>query len=157
MSNGGSLLDSIQGLFSSSDGGRGAGRKGEADPLSARLERVEQIAAGVEMAAAALEDDMSELRRRAEEAAGAVLEAARERTPEDRGGSGEGGEAPRESVEALSRSVDALEELHYRLLRVEVHPGVRSEEERERAAERAREAVADSREAADALAERTAA
>lgn len=149
-------MDSIRGLFSDSGGGRDAG-EGEADPLSGRLERVEQVAAGAEMAAAALEDDMSELRRGAEEAADAVLEAARSRAPEDRDGSGEGGAAARETIEALSRSVEALEELHFRLLQVEVHPEVQPEEERERAAERAREAVAHAREVADALAERTAA
>lgn len=156
MSNGGSLLDSIRGLFSDSGGGRDSGER-EADPLSARLERVEQVAAGVEMAAAALEDDMGELRRGAEEAADAALEAARSRSPVDRDGSGEGGPAEREAAEALSRAVDALEDLHYRLLRVEVHPEAQSAEERERAAGRAREAVENAREAADGLAERTAA
>lgn len=151
-------MDSIRGLFTDSGGVREPG-DGEGDPVRERLGRAEQIASGVRMAAAALEEDLSELRRGAEEAAEAVLEAARSRAPgpEERDAERGGGAPGREAAEALSRSVDALEDLHYRLLRIEVHPEVRSEEERERTADRAREAVERAREVADSLAERTAA
>lgn len=154
MSNGGSIVDSIQGLFSSSGGGSRDAREGERDPVRDRMERVEQIASGVRMAADALTDETKELKRESKETAGSVLEAARGRVPDGDGGSGSAG---REAVEELSRCVDALEELHYRLLQIEVHPEVQSEEERERAAERAREALRRAREAADSLAGATAA
>ena len=151
MSNGGSILDSIQGLFSSSSGGGGSReRRGrESDPVRERMERVEQIHSGVEMASSALADEMKQLRRESREAGSAVLEAARRRVPEDSGRAGEG------TVEDLSRCVDALEELHYRLLRVEVHPEVQSDEDRERAADRARDAVRQAREVAESLTETT--
>lgn len=159
MSNGGSILDSIQGLFSSSGGGGSReGRGGEGDPLRQRLERVEQIHSGVEMASNALADEMKELRRESKEVADAVLSSARARVPEERGEDGtREGTANREILEDLSRCVDALEDLHYRLLQVEVHPEVQSDEERQQAADRAREAVGHAREVADALTEAAAA
>ncbi|MFB6368201.1 MAG: hypothetical protein ABEJ00_01095 [Gemmatimonadota bacterium] len=152
MSNGGSLLDSITGLFSSGGGGTES-RGSTQDPVEARLERVEQVAEGVRMASAALEDDVKELRREAEEAAEQALEAARERAPED-GDAGPGEDGPsREAIGALDRCIEALEELHYRVVRVEAHPGVDSDEERERAAEQAMESVGRLREVADSMTE----
>lgn len=156
MSNGGSILDSIRGLFSSSGGAnRQAGRR-DRDPVRDRMDRVEQIASGVGMAADALPDEMKELQRESKEAAGAVVESARSRVPEGDDGSAAGA-AGREVVEDLSRCVDALEELHYRLLQIEVHPEVESDDERRQAADRAREALQRAREVADSLGQRTAA
>lgn len=149
MSSGGSILDSLRSFFSSSGGGREA-EEPEQDPVEARMERVEQIASGVRMAAAALPDERRELSREAEEAADAVLEAARSRAAEGRAEAArEGGDAPaggastdgRRRLERLARCTEVLEELHYRLLRCEVHPEVRTDEERDRAADRARESV----------------
>lgn len=159
MSNGGSILDSIQGLFSSSSGGGGSreGRGRESDPLRQRLERVEQIHSGVEMASNALGDEMRGLRRESKEAADAVLSSARARVPEERAEDTREGTANREILEDLSRCVDALEELHYRLIQVEVHPEVQSDEEREQAADHAREALGRAREVADGLTEAPAA
>lgn len=159
MSNGGSILDSIRGLFSSSSGGGGSrearGREG-GDPVRERMERVEQIHSGVEMASSALADDLKQLRRESREAASAVLERARSSVP-DGDDVGDGSAGSREILEDLSRCVDALEDLHYRLLQVEVHPEVESDEEREQAAERARDAVQRAREVADSLTGATAA
>lgn len=154
MSSGGSILDSIQGLFSSGGGAREA-RADDRDPARDRLERIEQIVSGVQMAADALPDSLSELSRESTEAAATVLEAARNRVPGDEDESETTGRAREDAVEAVSRGVDVLEELHYRLLRIEVHPEVQTEEEREDAAERARESVRRAREVADALAEST--
>lgn len=157
MSNGGSLIDSIRNLFSTSGPERRAGGE-ERDPVEARMERVEQVASGVEMAAAALPGDRKQLRREAEGAAEAVLEAARARRSEGGEGSpgaggGEGDEGPspgrRQRVQELGRLVEALEELHYRVLRCEVHPEIRAEDELEAAADRAREAADRAREVAD--------
>lgn len=158
MSNGGSILDSIRGLFSSSsgDGGSREARGREGDPVRERMERVEQIHSGVEMASSALADDLKQLRRESREAASAVLETARSRVP-DEGDGRDGSAGSREILEDLSRCVDALEELHYRLLQVEVHPEVESDEEREQAADRARDAVQRAREVADSLTGATAA
>lgn len=157
MSNGGSLMDSIKGLFSSGRGGGTESRTPRKDPVEARMDRVEQVAEGVRMAAAALEDDVKELRREAEVAADAVLEAARERAAEVGGGGTREAAGPeredREIIETLGRCIDVLEELHYRVLRVEVHPDVQSEEERGQAAERASEAADRAREAAGSLTE----
>lgn len=158
MSNGGSILDSIRGLFSSTSGGGGSrdagGRK--TDPVRERMERVDQIHSGVEMASNALPDELKMLRRESREAASAALEAARSRVPEE-GEETEGSAAGRDDVEPLSRCVEALEDLHYRLLQIEVHPDVQSDEEREQAAESAREAVRRVRQAADSLTGATAA
>lgn len=158
MSNGGSILDSIRGLFSSSSGGGGSreARGRERDPVRERLERVEQIHSGVEMASSALADDLKQLRRESREAASAVLERARSSVPDGDDGS-DGSAGSREILEDLSRCVDALEDLHYRLLQVEVHPEVESDEKREQAAERARDAVQRAREVADSLTGATAA
>lgn len=152
-------MDGIRGLFSSGGGGREA-EAPSSDPVDERMERVEQIASGVEMAAAALSEEMRGLRREATGAADAVVEAARARASEGRGrddASGDGGPpdagAPdRQALEALSRCVDVLEELHYRLLRIEVHPDLSTGEERERGAGAARDAVEEARELADSLA-----
>lgn len=152
MSNGGSIMDSIQGLFSSSSGGGSReARTSESAPVLERVERVEQIRSGVEMAASALDDEMKDLRRESREAASAALEAARSREPED------GDAAGAEAVEDLSRCVDAMEELHYRLIRIEVHPDIQSDEERQQAADRARDAVQRVRDVADSLSETAAA
>lgn len=157
MSNGGSLIDSIRNLFSSS-GPERAARGPERDPVEARMERVEQVASGMEMAAAALPEERKQLRREAEGAADAVLEAARARLPEGGGGStgpggdeGDEGTSPgrRQRIQELGRLAEALEELHYRVLRCEVHPEVRAEDEIEAAAERVREAAGRAREVAD--------
>lgn len=159
MSNGGSLIDRIRRTFSSGGGSRDGGATGR-DPVEERLERVEQIASGVEMAAAALSDEMKQLRRDAVGAAEAVHEAARARAPRrpDRDEPAAGASSPEpEALDALSRCVDALEDLHYRLLRIEVHPELSVEEERERAAEAAREAVEEARAVADSLSEAAAA
>lgn len=158
MSNGGSILDSIRGLFSSSSGGGGSrdARGREVDPVRERMERVEQIHSGVEMASSALADDLKKLRRESRETASAVLERARSRVPDEDDGS-DGSAGSREILEDLSRCVDALEDLHYRLLRVEVRPEVQSDEEREQAADRARDAVQRAREVADSLTEAPAA
>ncbi len=148
MSNGGSILDSIQGLFSSSSGGGSReARASESSPVLERVERVEQIRSGVEMAASALDDEMKQLRRESREAASAALEAARSREPDDGEAAGAG------AVEELSPCIDALEELHYRLIRVEVHPDIQSDEERQQAADRARDAVQRVRDVADSLSE----
>lgn len=153
MSNGGNMLDSIRGLFSSGGGGRDRRRRRQRDPVRERLERVEQIVSGVEMAADALDEQLKGLRREAKEAAAGVLEAARSlaRAGERDGGEGTGPGEGSDVAGELSRCVDALEELHYRLLRIEVHPEVQSEEEREQAAGRARESVQRVREVADSV------
>lgn len=124
------------------------------DPVEERVERIDQIASGVEMAADALEEGMKGLRRESKEVAAALRDRAASRVPGGEGdGAGEAGPAPGGDVAGdLSRCVDALEELHYRLLQIEVHPEVQSEEERERAADRAREAVEGAREVAESLA-----
>jgi len=155
------MLDSIRGLFSSGGGGRDRRRRRQRDPVEERLERVEQIVSGVEMAADALDEQMKGLRREARETAADVLEAARGLVPAGEGDGGQGTGTGRgggsDVAGELSRCVDALEEIHYRLLRVRVHPEVQSEEEREGAAERARESVQRAREVADSVSESRAA
>lgn len=159
MSNGGSMIDSIRELFSSS--GRAGETEGtEGDPVEGRMARVEQIASGVEMAASALPEERKQLRREAEAAAEAALEAARSRLPEGGGGGDAAPPAAGEgagTVEALTRLSGALEELHYRLLQCEVHPDVQDDEEIEAAADRAREAAEGARRLAGELGEPTAA
>lgn len=157
MSNGGNLLDGLQGLFSSGDGGRDVEGR-DRDPGRERLERVEQLATGVDKAAAALDDEMGELRRESREAAEAVLDRARALAPgtggEDDGSGDDGAERPGagEAARELDRCVDALEDLHYRLVRIEVHPELQGDEEgRERAREEARESVEAARELARTL------
>lgn len=162
MSNGGNLLDGLKGLFSSGGGGRDVEGR-DRDPDRERLERVEQLAAGVDKAAAALDDEMGELRRESREATEAVLERARALAPR-RGGENDGSDddgAERsgagESARELDRCVDALEDLHYRLVRIEVHPELQGDEEgRGRAREEARESVETARELARSLSGATA-
>lgn len=153
MSNGGSVMDSIRGLFSSGGGGQ-TSRSPDRDPVEARMGRIEQIASGVRMAAAALEDDLKGLRREAEEVAGSALEAARERVGSERSeGSAATGADRSGTADALSRVADALEELHYRVVRIEVHRDVESDEDRERAAEEARDSLERVRDAVEGLTE----
>lgn len=160
MSNGGSMIDSIRKLFSSS-ARAGETEGSERNPVEGRMARVEQIASGVEMAAAALPEERKQLRREAQEVAEAALEAARSRLPEGAGGDDAGppaaGEGEGEAVEELARLSGALEELHYRILRCEVHPDVQADEQIEAAADRAREAAEGARRLADELGEVTAA
>lgn len=149
------MLDWIRDLFSGQGPRREPGAT-ERDSLEARVERVEQIASGVEMAAAALEEDRKRLRRQAEDAAEAAVDAARSGRPRSSAEAEAGGPPDRRrAAEALARLTEGLEELHYDLLRCEIHPEVRAEEEREAAADRAREAVERVRDLAGELGEPT--
>lgn len=152
------MMDAIRGLFTSGDGGGREAERPEEDPVEARVERVDQVASGVRMAAASLSDDRKGLRRQAEEAADAALDAARrgKDSVADAGPDGEGDGADpgtRRTIQELSGCIDALEELHYRLLRIEVHPEARAEDDREAAAGRARESVERVRETVESLRE----